>query len=40
MTEWGETVRFRYENGLTGGEMLMVLMRGVADLRVRLTRLH
>jgi hypothetical protein len=35
----GETVRFRCENGLTGGGMVMVLMMGVAYLRVRLTRL-
>jgi hypothetical protein len=35
----GETVRFRCENGLTGGGMVMVLMLGVAYLRVRLTRI-
>lgn len=35
----GETVRFRCENGLTGGGMVMVLMMGVAYLRVRLKRL-
>ena len=35
----GETIRFRCENGLTGGGMLMVLMMGAAYLRVRLTRL-
>ena len=35
----GETVRFRCENGLTGGGMLMVLMMGVAYLRVRLIRI-
>jgi hypothetical protein len=35
----GETVRFRCENGLTGGGMLMVLMMGVAYLRVRLVRI-
>jgi hypothetical protein len=35
----GETIRFRCENGLTGGGMVMVLMMGVAYLRVRLTRL-
>jgi hypothetical protein len=35
----GETVRYRCENGLTGGGMVMVLMMGVAYLRVRLTRL-
>jgi hypothetical protein len=34
----GETVRFRCENGLTGGGMVMVLMLGAAYLRVRLTR--
>jgi len=34
----GETVRFRCENGLTGGGMVMVLMMGVAYLRVRLIR--
>ena len=35
----GETVRFRCENGLTPGGIIMVLMLGVAYLRVRLTRL-
>lgn len=35
----GETVRYRCDNGLTGGGMVMVLMIGVAYLRVRLTRL-
>jgi hypothetical protein len=35
----GETVRYRCENGLTGGGMVMVLMMGVAYLRVRLTRM-
>jgi hypothetical protein len=35
----GETLRFRCENGLTGGGMVMVLMLGVAYLRVRLTRI-
>ena len=35
----GEIVRYRCENGLTGGGMVMVLMMGVAYLRVRLTRL-
>lgn len=35
----GETIRFRCENGLTGGGMVMVLMMGVAYLRVRLERL-
>jgi len=34
----GETVRYRCENGLTGGGMVMVLMMGVAYLRVRLIR--
>jgi hypothetical protein len=34
----GETVRFECENGLTGGGMVMVLMMGVAYLRVRLKR--
>ena len=34
----GEAVRYRCENGLTGGGMLMVLMMGVAYLRVRLKR--
>ena len=36
----GETVRYRCENGLTGGGMIMVLMMGVAYLRVRLTRIQ
>jgi hypothetical protein len=36
----GETIRYRCENGLTGGGMIMVLMMGVAYLRVRLTRLE
>ena len=35
----GETVRYRCENGLTGGGMMMVLMMGVAYLRVRLKRI-
>lgn len=35
----GETVRYRCENGLTGGGMVMVLMMGVAYLRVRLVPL-
>lgn len=35
----GETVRYGCENGLTGGGMIMVLMMGVAYLRVRLKRL-
>ena len=30
------TVRYQCQNGLTGGGMLMVLMMGVAYLRVRL----
>ena len=34
----GETIRYRCENGLTGGGMVMVLMMGVAYLRVRLIR--
>ena len=35
----GETVRYRCENGLTGGGMVMVLMMGVAYFRVRLKRI-
>lgn len=35
----GEEVRLSCENGLTGGGKLMVLMLGVAYLRVRLTQL-
>ena len=35
----GETVQYRCENGLSGGGMVMVLMMGVAYLRVRLTRI-
>lgn len=35
----GETVRYRCENGLTGGGMLMVLMMGVAYLKVKLVRI-
>ena len=35
----GETVRFRAENGLTPGGIVMVLMLGVAYLKVRLVRL-
>lgn len=35
----GETVRYRCENGLTPGGMVMVLMLGVAYLKVRLVRL-
>ncbi|HEX6164182.1 MAG TPA: hypothetical protein VFZ31_12500 [Vicinamibacterales bacterium] len=34
----GETVRYRCENGLSPGGMVMVLMMGVAYLRVRLIR--
>lgn len=34
----GETVRYRCENGLTGGGMVMVLMMGVAYLKVKLVR--
>jgi hypothetical protein len=34
----GEEIRLRCQNGLTGGGMLMVLMLGVAYLRVRLER--
>lgn len=34
----GEEVRLACRNGLTGGGMLMVLMLGVAYLRVRLER--
>jgi len=37
--EAGETVRYRCENGLTGGGMVMVLMMGAAYLRVRLKRI-
>jgi hypothetical protein len=35
----GETIRYRCENGLTGGGMVMVLMMGVAYLKVKLVRL-
>ena len=35
----GDTVRYRCENGLTGGGMVMVLMMGVAYLKVKLIRL-
>jgi len=35
----GETIRYRCENGLTPGGMVMVLMMGVAYLKVRLRRL-
>ena len=34
----GEEVRVKCQNGLTGGGMLMILMMGVAYLRVRLER--
>ena len=34
----GEEIRLRCQNGLTGGGMMMVLMLGVAYLRVRLER--
>jgi hypothetical protein len=34
----GETVRFRCENGLSPGGIVMVLMMGVAYLKVRLVR--
>ncbi len=34
----GEHIRLRCLNGITGGGMLMVLMLGVAYLRVRLER--
>lgn len=37
--EAGEDIRLRCSNGLTGGGMVMVLMLGVAYLRVRLERL-
>jgi hypothetical protein len=35
----GETVRYRCENGLSPGGIIMVLMMGVAYLKVRLKRL-
>ena len=35
----GETVRYRCENGFSGGGMAMVLVLGVAGLRVRLNRI-
>ena len=35
----GETVRYRCENGLTGGGMVMVLMMGVAYLKVKLVKI-
>ncbi|HUQ86616.1 MAG TPA: hypothetical protein VM096_03595 [Vicinamibacterales bacterium] len=35
----GQTVRYRCENGLTGGGMMMILLMGVAYLRVRLKRI-
>ena len=34
----GETVRYRCENGLSPGGIVMVLMMGVAYLKVRLKR--
>lgn len=37
--EPGEDVRLRLVNGMTGGAKLMVLMMGVAYLRVRLEQL-
>ncbi len=37
--EPGEEVRLRCVNGMTGGARLMVLMLGVAYLRVRIERL-
>ena len=35
----GGTVRYRCENGLTSGGMVMVLMMGVAYLKVKLVRI-
>lgn len=35
----GESINLRCENGLTGGGMVMVLLLGVAYLRVRLERI-
>ena len=35
----GETIRFRCENGLSPGGIVMVLFMGVAYLKVRLKRL-
>lgn len=35
----GETVRYQCENGLTGGGMAMILMMGVAYLKVKLRRI-
>ena len=35
----GGTVRYRCENGLTGGGMVMVLMMGVAYLKVKLVKI-
>ena len=35
----GETVRYRCENGLSPGGMVMVLMMGVAYLKVKLRRI-
>jgi hypothetical protein len=34
----GEDVRYKCENGITGGGAVMILMLGVAYLRVRLER--
>lgn len=36
----GETIRYRCENGLTPGGIVMVLFMGVAYLRVRLNRMN
>jgi hypothetical protein len=36
--EAGETIRFRCENGLTPGGIVMILMLGVAYLKVKLKR--
>ena len=35
----GETIRYACENGLSPGGIVMVLMMGVAYLKVRLTRI-
>jgi hypothetical protein len=35
----GDTIHYRCENGLTSGGMVMVLMMGVAYLKVKLVRL-
>lgn len=37
--EPGETIRFRCENGLSPGGIIMVLFMGVAYLKVRLKRI-